>query len=232
MHRAAFTLCLALTLAACGPAPEAPRPEPVADATAEASQHDDAEPAGELAEIWDALPAEVRLAIEAARSGQAAGAGPIVLEGEAAASLQALLQGRAEAQRGRWLGQPLPMAGWTDLDGRAIALEGQRAVVNFWATWCKPCLEELPWFEALDAEDNGLRVITVNNDRERAPLDAYLAQTALALPVVFDPDNAIAKELEVRAWPTSFLLDAEGRVEDVFNAVPDIEALRAVLRVP
>lgn len=111
-------------------------------------------------------------------------------------------------------GRVFPHPELNTLDGSKIALRGKRTVVNFWATWCAPCLTEMPLFEKLAAERPDLAVVTINNDFDRADLDGWLAQRDFTLPVHYDAGNALAAELGVRSWPTTLILDANGTIVD------------------
>lgn len=71
-----------------------------------------------------------------------------------------------------------------------------------------------------------MRVVTVSNAFSRESLDAFLVQTPQQLPVVFDEKKALADAVGFRGWPTSFVLDADGRNEDIFGMLPDMNALR------
>jgi thiol-disulfide isomerase/thioredoxin len=210
--------------AGAAPTPAAPAADATATATTEverAEQVDDED-----------IPEAVRRALAAARAqGAESGGGPIQLDADASAALMDMMRERSEAQRTRWIDKPFPVTELVDLEGNGIDLVGGRTVVNFWATWCAPCIKEMPLFEALDAEDNGVRVVTVSNDFSREPLNAFLAQTPLQLPVVFDSDKALAEAAGVRAWPASFALDSDGRIENIFGMVPDMDALRKAVGV-
>ena len=162
------------------------------------------------------LPPEVLEALRKARAegGNASGPQRIVLSKEQSAALSKLVKERAEAGRAMRQGRVFPQASLATLDGGSVALRGQRTVVNFWATWCAPCLTEMPLFERLAAERPDVAVVTVNNDFERADLDGWLANRAFTLPVHFDAGNALAAELGVRSWPTTLILDANGTIVD------------------
>lgn len=100
-------------------------------------------------------------------------------------------------------------------DGAPAALpEGRPAVVNFWATWCAPCREEMPSLarlhEALGEEVAVVLVATGRNDPEAAA--AFLEEVgAEALLDLRDPEGLLGREAAVRGLPTTLVLDAEGR---------------------
>jgi len=114
---------------------------------------------------------------------------------------------------------PAPPEAFTDLDGRRVRLAdfaGRVVLVNFWATWCAPCVREMPALERLQAAlgDAGLTVAAVSIDRGgRDVVAGFAAEHGLRqLGLFLDPQGALARAFGVSGVPTSFLVDAEGRV--------------------
>ncbi len=91
---------------------------------------------------------------------------------------------------------------------------GQVVVIDFWASWCKPCREELPALEALyqAQKDKGLVVIGVNLDEERTDALAFLKQHNVSFPIGFDPEGTMADTWELPKMPTSYIIDTEGKI--------------------
>lgn len=90
---------------------------------------------------------------------------------------------------------------------------GKVVYVDFWASWCVPCRKSFPWLQKLRADhgDQGLAVLTVNLDRDRAAAEAFLAKAgAEDMPVIYDPDGTIASAFGVEAMPTSYLYGRDG----------------------
>src|SRR6266849_5475865 len=114
--------------------------------------------------------------------------------------------------------QPAPEAIFTDLDGKPASLadfKGKPAVVNLWATWCQPCLKEMPSLERLQAELAGkLTVAAVSEDRGGARLVArFVAAMGLKkLTIYLDPTADLGHAFQVRGLPTSIIIDAAGHV--------------------
>ncbi len=104
----------------------------------------------------------------------------------------------------------------TDDQVRLADLEGKVVLLNTWATWCKPCKEEMPDFQALHERyhADGLRVVGVNTDEGRG--DAKVSRFIDAIGVTFDiwrdPANRFADEFRVLGPPETFLVDREGRI--------------------
>lgn len=93
-------------------------------------------------------------------------------------------------------------------------LKGKVVLVDFWASWCSPCLRSFPWMNELQQRHaaQGLVVVAVNLDQDRALADEFLEKTPAGFKVEFDQQGALAKQFGVQAMPTSFLIDRNGRI--------------------
>ena len=93
-------------------------------------------------------------------------------------------------------------------------IEGEVVWVDFWASWCVPCRRSFPWLNSMQAKHgpDGLQIIAVNLDKERALADRFLEEVPAQFALRFDPSAALAKEFGVQAMPSSFLIDADGNV--------------------
>ena len=113
-------------------------------------------------------------------------------------------------------GQPAPDLSFSDPEGRSISfaeLEGQPLLVNLWATWCPPCIAEMPTLDALATREAGtLRVMTISQDLQGAEVVApFFADNDFAeLEQWLDPDNAMMASLALDTLPVTILYDAEG----------------------
>jgi thiol-disulfide isomerase/thioredoxin len=96
-------------------------------------------------------------------------------------------------------------------------LRGKVVLVNFWATWCEPCVAEMPALQALrDAlAPNGFEVLGVNFQEGPTRIDAFVRKTGISFPVVRDTDGAVVRAWNARVFPSSFVVDREGRVRYV-----------------
>ena len=86
--------------------------------------------------------------------------------------------------------------------------------VDFWASWCKPCLKSFPWMNEMQARyaDKGLKIIAVNVDSEVDDANAFLQKNPPAFAVKFDAKGETAGEFSVKAMPSSYLFDREGQL--------------------
>ncbi len=114
------------------------------------------------------------------------------------------------------------------------SLRGRTVLVNFWASWCPPCREEMPSLAALGRRlaGEGLSVIAVSIDRQPAEARRFLGQLAIGdLAVYFDPQARAAEELGARGVPVSILLDAGGREIGRLPGTADWTSDEAILLV-
>ena len=104
-----------------------------------------------------------------------------------------------------------PNADPIDLD----SLRGKVVYLDFWASWCVPCRQSFPWMDGMQQAlgRDGLVVVAVNVDRERADADRFLHELSPTFRIVYDPEGKLAEKYHVRGMPTSFLIDREGRVQ-------------------
>ena len=93
-------------------------------------------------------------------------------------------------------------------------IEGQVVWVDFWASWCVPCRRSFPWLNSMHRKyaADGLQIIAVNLDKDRALADKFLAEVPAEFALRFDPAGELAKHYGVQAMPSSYLIDAEGNV--------------------
>lgn len=98
------------------------------------------------------------------------------------------------------------------------ALRGSVVLLDVWATWCEPCRDALPTYEALQKEygPRGLKVYALNVDEDQSLVAPFLAETKVQLPVLLDKRGQAAENvLNVRLMPTSFLIDKRGFIRHV-----------------
>ncbi|HXP03726.1 MAG TPA: TlpA disulfide reductase family protein [Stellaceae bacterium] len=114
--------------------------------------------------------------------------------------------------------QPAPEMSFDGLDGKPVSLadfKGKLVVLNLWATWCQPCLKEMPSLEKLEARlGPGLVVLAVSEDRGGAEVvKPFLAKFDLdKLTIGLDPKSTAIHALRARGLPTSLVVDPDGKV--------------------
>ena len=97
------------------------------------------------------------------------------------------------------------------------AYKGKVVYLDFWASWCTPCRLSLPWMSQLQARygRDGLVVIGVNVDHDRAQADEFLAANGGNFQIVYDPHGALAGKYNFKGMPTSFLIGRDGKLRSV-----------------
>jgi peroxiredoxin len=115
------------------------------------------------------------------------------------------------------VGQPAPLLALSDLAGQTITLnayQGRPLIVNFWATWCAPCRDEMPLLQqAYQAYQHaGLIVLGISQDPEdrRAAVRTYWTQSGWTFPSLLDPDGAVAGRYQVLLLPSTIFINAQG----------------------
>jgi peroxiredoxin len=89
---------------------------------------------------------------------------------------------------------------------------GKVVLINFWATWCPPCLQEMPAMDRLyrQHKEAGFEMVAVSVDTDRGAVKPFLARHAFAFRVALDPTMGLANTYGVRALPSSFIVDRKG----------------------
>jgi len=100
---------------------------------------------------------------------------------------------------------------------RLSELRGQVVLINFWASWCGPCRQELPLLNKMYGQYRaaGFMLLAVNVDDNRKDADAMLKRLDLRLPILFDVSKNVAKLYGVDTMPATLLIDRDGRVRYV-----------------
>ena len=106
----------------------------------------------------------------------------------------------------------LPMPGGKTF--RLADYHGKMVFLNFWATWCEPCKEEMPAMERLwlRHKDRGFVMVGVSLDSNLKAVPPFVAEHKITFPIALDPKMDVANTYGVRALPTSFIVDREGKM--------------------
>ena len=99
---------------------------------------------------------------------------------------------------------------WAVLKG----LSGKVVVVDFWASWCAPCLRSFPWMNDLQQRyaGQGLVIVAVNMDQDRKLADAFLSKMPAQFRIEYDAAGNVARQFGVETMPASFLIDRRGQL--------------------
>jgi thiol-disulfide isomerase/thioredoxin len=116
-----------------------------------------------------------------------------------------------------WSGGATPPLALKDVNGGAHDLaryKGKVVLINFWATWCEPCRQEMPSIQRLRDKFAGkaFAVLAINVDEPDARVRRFLEQTLLDLPVLMDPNKTATRGWGVRVMPTTFIVGPDGRI--------------------
>ncbi|MES4785782.1 MAG: TlpA family protein disulfide reductase, partial [Nitrospiraceae bacterium] len=112
---------------------------------------------------------------------------------------------------------PAPSFSLPGLEGQMMdssALRGKVVLVNFWATWCGPCKEEMPALERLQQvlPKDAFAVIAITTDQQREALRGFAELLGLSFPLLLDESKDVSAAFGVRALPTTVIIDREGHV--------------------
>lgn len=119
-----------------------------------------------------------------------------------------------------------PAIDWVDESGKTwnrSQLAGKTVVINFWATWCAPCLDELPSLQTLRefSRDTNVVVLTVNVKDPVSRIHQFVSRNGFTFPVVSDRQGALARLWGVKVYPTSVLVSPQGKPVWVIEGAVD-----------
>jgi peroxiredoxin len=118
--------------------------------------------------------------------------------------------------------EPAPDFTLLDDSGLAVSLSelhGQVVMINFWASWCGPCRQEMPLLEQIHQryESLGFTLLGVNVEENSSDAKAFLKDRPVSFPILFDPDNGVSKLYDVIAMPSTVLIDRQGNVRHLHH---------------
>lgn len=129
---------------------------------------------------------------------------------------------------------------FTAVDGSSVDLadlRGKVVLLDFWATWCPPCVEEAPALVETyrKFKDRGFTIVGISLDQDKSALEGFTAEHGMEWPQFFDGkgwDNELAKRFKIRSVPTLWLLDRAGRLADASPRGRLDQAIETVLAKP
>lgn len=136
--------------------------------------------------------------------------------------------------QGTQVGNLAPDFELQSLDGQSVSLsdlQGKPVLLNFWATWCRPCVSEMPYLQEIHDEwaGKGLALLAVNIGESSAKVKEFIQNHNLSLPVLLDSNQDVALEYNIRYIPTTFFIDKNGIIQAVkfgaFSSKAEIEEI-------
>jgi len=104
------------------------------------------------------------------------------------------------------------------MDGVPVSLSGLRGspvVVNFWASWCYPCIFEMPHIQGIyeDYTADGLKVLAVNMAESKATVERFMVEGSYSMPVLLDSEGEVARQYGIMSLPTTLFIDKAGVIQ-------------------
>ena len=122
------------------------------------------------------------------------------------------------------------------LDGDSVSLSqfrGKVVFLNFWASWCPPCREEMPAMNRLNQvfADRDFVMLAVNTEQNKGVVEDFLSKRPHDFTVLLDPQGTVQSLYQVFRFPETFLLDKEGRIVERFLGARDWSAVEFLRRI-
>ena len=114
-------------------------------------------------------------------------------------------------------GAPAPVFTLASRGGQNVSLEqykGQVVMLNFWASWCGPCRQEMPLLESIYRKYNkmGFTMIGVNVEPDSNAANEWLKATPVSFPILYDRDSKVSKLYDVAGMPSTVIIDRSGKL--------------------
>lgn len=118
-----------------------------------------------------------------------------------------------------------------DMDGNSVSLsdfKGKKVYVNFWATWCPYCIQELPDIERLykETKDSDLVILVVDIGEDAKTVQDFITQNKYTFKVLLDTDGAVATRYGINTLPRSFFIDSQGKISAMIPGMMDYEQMK------
>lgn len=122
-----------------------------------------------------------------------------------------------------------------DVEGETIELkdlEGKGVMLNFWATYCEPCKEEMPYMNELYQEykDKGIEIVAISVDSNEFVINNFYNKLGLSFPSVHDKKGTVMEAYDIVPLPTSFFVNPDGTIERVVKGALTLERLEGYLQ--
>ncbi len=142
------------------------------------------------------------------------------------ATLAVAVAAIATATSAAGVGDPAPAFALHDANGGTVtldALRGQVVYVDFWASWCGPCRRSFPWMNELQRRygGRGLTIVAINVDKNIADAARFLERNPAQFAIAYDQAGATPLAYAVQGMPSSYVIDARGKVVEVEQGFHD-----------
>ena len=132
-------------------------------------------------------------------------------------------------------GSPLPDFKLVSLNNSEVDLNqylGKPIIINFWATWCVPCKQEMPLFERYYQNQNGqLIILGIDNEEPADIIRPFVIENQISYPILLDNQGKIRDQFMIRGFPTSLFIDAKGIYKAEHIGLLDDESLKSYLQL-
>ena len=134
--------------------------------------------------------------------------------------------GCEQVQRVATVGKPAPDFTLVDRQGKSWTLselKGQVVFINFWATWCPPCREEMPSMQKLYTRqpEDKFKMLAILNKDDPVLADAFAEKIKITIPILDDQNNAVGRKYGLTGLPETFIVDKQGVVREKFIGPAD-----------
>lgn len=122
-----------------------------------------------------------------------------------------------------------------DLNGKELSLsdlKGKKVFLNFWATWCPPCKEEMPEIQKLynETKDSDLVIIAVEIGEPQSEVKSFIDNNKYSFKVLLDSDQSVATKYSITAIPTSYFIDEDGNIISKSSGGMSIDGMKSYIK--
>jgi peroxiredoxin len=133
-------------------------------------------------------------------------------------ALAGLVPASCNKDPGPRVGKPAPEFTLPDLEGRPVSLaelHGKVVILNFWATWCPPCLDEMPSLERLHVAlaSKGVAIVAVSVDERFSDIGKFVEKYRVTFTVLHDEGKKVSRKYQTFKYPETYILDRDGRLK-------------------
>ncbi|MDQ7024573.1 MAG: TlpA disulfide reductase family protein [Anaerolineae bacterium] len=109
-----------------------------------------------------------------------------------------------------------------------LDLRGESVIVNFWATWCTPCIAEMPALQAFH-DDSGIRILGVNMAEQQFIVEQWIAANLITFDILLDPQGQVIEDYRLRGQPSTYVIAPDGIITHIFYGPVSMDDLRNAL---